>query len=75
MMTEEEEEVEGDDGSDFLAGSWFSDSSLSGWDGDYTVSFFSRVSPFLLLLLNLYYIYFRSYAIIDRDIYSRVKGR
>ena len=47
MTEEEEEEVEGEDGYDFLAGSWFSDSPLSGWYGDSTVSFFSSVSPFL----------------------------
>ena len=56
-MMGEEEEVEGEDGYDFLAGSWFSDSSLSGWDGDYTVSFFSRVSLFLLLLYKSFIIY------------------
>ena len=41
------EEVEGEDGSDFLAGSWFSDSSLSGWDGDYAVIFFQEF-PFFI---------------------------
>ena len=37
--------------------------------------FFFESFPFLLLSYKSFIIYFRSFAILDRDIYSRVKGR